>query len=36
MQQNSKIRFPLPHRQIRASSKSFRTTFKAARPNTTF
>jgi large subunit ribosomal protein L18Ae len=31
---NSKIKFPLTHRVQRASSKKFRTTFKASRPST--
>lgn len=31
---DSKIKFPLPHRRIRAPSKALHTTFKAHRPNT--
>ena len=31
---NSKVKFPLPHRVSRASSKKFRSTFKASRPST--
>merc|ERR1719197_1246157 len=31
---NSKVKFPLPHRISRASSKKFRSTFKASRPST--
>mmetsp|Transcript_27481 Transcript_27481/g.107549 ORF Transcript_27481/g.107549 Transcript_27481/m.107549 type:complete len:182 (-) Transcript_27481:1056-1601(-) len=31
---NDKIRFPLPHRVPTPSSKQYRTTFKARRPNT--
>jgi len=34
--QNSKIKFPLPHRRLRAPSKDLATTFKAQRPNTLF
>lgn len=33
---NGDVKFPLPHRLQRASSKKFRTTFKASRPNTHF
>lgn len=33
---NSKIKFPLPHRVQRSSSKRYRTTFKAMRPTTFF
>ena len=33
---NSKIKFPLSHRIIRAPEKKFRTTFKANRPSTFF
>ncbi|CAI5937911.1 unnamed protein product [Closterium sp. NIES-65] len=29
-----KVRFPLPNRSVRASSRSLKTTFKASRPNT--
>lgn len=33
---NSSIKFPLPHRVLRAPSRRFRTTFKKKRPNTHF
>jgi len=33
---NSKIKFPLPHRVLRAPSAQFRTKFKARRPSTHF
>jgi large subunit ribosomal protein L18Ae len=33
---NSKIRFPLPHRVLRAPSLKYRSTFKAHRPTTHF
>lgn len=36
IQKNSKMKFPLPHRVLRAPSKKFRTTFKAQRPHTVF
>jgi large subunit ribosomal protein L18Ae len=33
---NSKIKFPLPHRILRASSKQFKNTFSSFRPTTFF
>jgi len=33
---DSKIKFPLPHRVLRAPSKRYRTVFKASRPSTHF
>jgi len=33
---DSKIKFPLPHRVLRAPSKKYRTPFKAKRPSTHF
>lgn len=30
------VKFPLPHRIVRAPSKKLRTTFKASRPDTHF
>jgi len=32
----SAVKFPLPHRIVRAPSKKLRTTFKASRPDTHF
>ena len=34
--QSKEVKFPLPHRIVRAPSKSLRTTFKASRPMTHF
>ena len=34
--ESKEVKFPLPHRIVRAPSKSLRTTFKASRPMTHF